>query len=349
VTTGRPDALYQAGALREAGYLTAAFVNNPWLRPHFGFGRDYYSMRPYHGRALDGVALALGWLSDRADDASFTLLHLMDPHWPYEAPPGFGDPPQPCPSCDSILGAQYGNPSFGERVELKRRYASEVRFTDAMIGRLYDTLAASGSLDDTWIIVTADHGEEFWEHGGFMHGHALFDELLRVPLVVVPPRSRTDIARGRRIDQQVRLEDVAATVLEIAGLDTSLALDGRSLMPLLAGTPDDAPRVEVAGYVKSVGDFSYAVRRPPWKAIVREGHAANFLFRIDRDPLEWKNYLTPANQTAADRGVLGATFLDLRATPARLGLEPQRSSPKSGSTSPDADTAQKLRSLGYAN
>jgi arylsulfatase A-like enzyme len=399
VTTGHRGALYLPGKLRDAGYLTAAFVHNPWLRPYFGFGPGFYSMRPYHGRALDGVALALGWLSDRADDASFTLLHLMDPHWPYEAPPGFGDPPQFCPSCTSIMAAQYGSPHPGEKAELRRRYAAEVRFTDAMIGRMYDTLtattgngapagpsatptgaatppppagaatpappvgaatpappagaavhaASAGGLENTWLIITADHGEEFWEHNGFLHGHALYDELLHVPLVVVPPRGRADIARGRRIDAQVRLEDVAATVLDIAGLDASLAPDGRSLLPMLLGRDDAEPRTQVSGYVKAVGDFSYAVRRPPWKAIVRNGPPANFLFHLGEDPMERKNLLMPANQTPANRKALGLAFLSLRDTPARLGLEPQTSAPVSGGAAPDADTQQKLRSLGYAD
>jgi arylsulfatase A-like enzyme len=277
------------------------------------------------------------------------VLHLMDPHWPYEAPPGFGDPPKPCPSCSTIMAAQYGAPSDFEKAEMRSRYAAEVRFTDAMIGRLYDTLAAGGGLDDTWVIVTADHGEEFWEHGGFMHGHTLFDELLHVPLVVLPPRGRSDVARGVRIPAQVRLEDVAATLLDIAGLDPALALDGTSLLPLLLGKPDTATRVEVSGYVKAVDDFSYAVRRPPWKAIVRDGHPANFLFRLDQDLLERKNLLQPANQTPATNPILGGTFLDLRATPAKLGLETERSAPKSGASAPDADTERNLRSLGYAD
>jgi arylsulfatase A-like enzyme len=349
VTRGDPGALYLAGTLRDAGYLSAAFVHNPYLRPYFGFGRDFYLLRPYHGRAFDGVALALGWLSDRSNDASFTLLHLMDPHWPYDAPPGFGEPPQACAACDSIMSAQYGATSFFEKAELRQRYAAEVRFTDAMIGQLYDTLAAGNTLDDTWIVVTADHGEEFWDHGGFLHGHTLYDELLRVPLVVVPPRSRTDIARGRRIADQVRLEDVAATVLEIAGLDAGLALDGRSLMPLLLGKSETAPRVGISGYVKSVDDFSYAVRRPPWKAIVREGHPANFLFWLDRDPAEKRNFMTPANQSAANRKFVDAAFSYLRSFPGSFGLETERSTPKSSARTPDADTHRKLRSLGYAD
>src|SRR6185369_9684353 len=86
VLRGNPDALYLAPALRQAGYLTSAFLNNPYLRPWFGFGPGFYLMRPYHGRAVDGAALALDWLHGHIASPSFMLLHLMDPHWPYDAP-----------------------------------------------------------------------------------------------------------------------------------------------------------------------------------------------------------------------------------------------------------------------
>src|SRR5205085_5317265 len=116
-------------------------------------------------------------------------------------------------------------------------------------------------------IITSDHGEEFWEHGGFMHGHSLFDELLRVPLVIVPPKARADALRGVRIDEQVRLEDVGATILDIAGIDARKATDGRSLVRLVSQAAYTAARPSIAGYIKSATDLSWSLRRPPWKLI----------------------------------------------------------------------------------
>lgn len=348
VTTGDPGALYLGDALREAGVLPAAFVNNPYLRPYFGFGDGFYTMRPYHGRALDGVALALDWLSDHADLPTFTMLHLMDPHWPYEAPPGFGDPPQPCPSCDALLWAQYGVPRPEEREELKRRYSAEVRFTDAMLGRLYDTLAATGLLERTWIVVTSDHGEEFWEHGQLLHGHALWDELLRVPLVVVPPRGRDGWLRGARVDRQVRLEDVAASVLEITGLDPARARDGKSLLPLASGASEPGQRVAVGGYVKSVDDLSHSVRMPPWKAIVSPELLRNRLYDLRVDPGEQRTVLFRPDTPEKRRNEINLAFLGATLAPGSLRIDVTRERLQTSVRTPDHDTARKLRSLGYA-
>jgi arylsulfatase A-like enzyme len=349
VTTGDPAALYLPGALRDAGYLTAAFVHNPWLRPYFGFGQGLYTMRPYHGRAIDGVALALGWLSDHVRDPSFLLLHLMDPHWPYDAPPGFGPERRPCWVCDSLLFSQYGQPTLDDRAELRRRYSAEVTFTDVMLGQFYDTLLAAGALDHTWLIITSDHGEEFWEHGGFLHGHTLYDELLRVPLVVVPPRSDATARRGVRVDSQVRLEDVAASMLEIAGIDPARATDGRSLLALVGGKPDGAARTSVGGYIKSTDDLSYSVRRWPWKAIVAPEMSRNRLFRLDVDAQEKRSLLFNASVPEAQRSELSQRFLGLATDPARLGIDVSRRRVQRSGASPDADTERGLRSLGYAD
>jgi len=350
VTTGDPAALYLGGAMRDAGYLTAAFVHNPYLRPYFGFGTGFYTMRPYHGRALDGVALALGWLSDHSGDPSFTLLHLMDPHWPFDAPPGFGAERQPCWRCDTLLAAQYSGATPEDKAELRRRYSAEVRFTDAMLGRFYDALSQAGALDHTWLIITADHGEEFWEHGGFLHGHSLYDELLRVPLVVVPPRADTNARRGVRIETQVRLEDVAATMLEIAGIDPGRAKDGTSLLALPDGEADAAARVSIGGFVKAPGDLSYAVRRPPWKAVVSPELGRNRIFQLEEDPREDHNLLFPLVIPAVPgsrRFQIQQQFHGLTGEPRRLGLDVSRSVVQGGGASPDADTRRSLRSLGY--
>ncbi|HEY2773517.1 MAG TPA: sulfatase-like hydrolase/transferase [Candidatus Binatia bacterium] len=345
---GDPRAVYMAGALRDGGYLTSAFVRNPYLRPYFGFDRGFYQFRPYHGRAVDGIALALDWLHDHADSPSFTLLHLMDPHWPYEAPEGFGAPRQPCPDCDTLFGAQYWPTTAADRAELQRRYAAEVRYTDAMLGRLFDTLSAGGILDHSWLIVTADHGEEFWEHGGFLHGHSLYDELLRVPLVIVPPLADRSAHRHVRFDMQVRLEDVAATILDIAGLDTSLAVDGKSLMRILRGEMDITPRVEVSGLVKSPKDLRWSVRMPPWKAVVSPDLKDNRLFDLAHDPGEQHSLLFPQVPGPRDRAN-GEKFFELQRMPLWMHLPVHRKPAPARSIAPEADTRRQLRSLGYAN
>ncbi|HXC52617.1 MAG TPA: sulfatase [Candidatus Limnocylindrales bacterium] len=349
VLRGNPDALYLAPALRQAGYLTSAFLNNPYLRPWFGFGPGFYLMRPYHGRAVDGAALALDWLHGHIASPSFMLLHLMDPHWPYDAPPGFGAARQPCSACDSLFATQYENLDAAARAEVERRYAAEVQYTDGMLGLFYDTLDRGGALEHTWLIVTSDHGEEFWEHGGFMHGHSLFDELLRVPLVVVPPKSRGDAKRAIRIDTQVRLEDVGATILDIAGIDAGKAPDGRSLLSLVSDAPDIAPRPSVAGYVKSPTELAWSVRRPPWKIVKSPVLAANRLFNLASDPGETANLLFNPRMPDDERAAASQAYFSLAGEARRMGLEVNRKPAASELTSPESDTRDQLRSLGYAH
>jgi arylsulfatase A-like enzyme len=171
--------------------------------------------------------------------------------------------------------------------------------------------------------------------------------LLRVPLVLVPPRADTAARRGVRVDSQVRLEDVAATILEIAGVDTAQVTDGKSLLSLGADNSEKTPRTSIGGYIKSMDNRSYCVRRPPWKAIVSPEMARNGLFRLDDDAGEKRSLLFDSSLPTARRSELSAQFLDLVGEPGRLGIGVSRRRAASGGSSPDADTERGLRSLGY--
>jgi arylsulfatase A-like enzyme len=110
------------------------------------------------------------------------------------------------------------------------------------LGRLLDGLDALGLAQDTLVVLTADHGEEFLDHGGFEHGHTLYQELLRVPLFVRLPGV---VAPGSVVQEPVGLVDVAPTLCELAGLSPPRSFGGRSLVPLLRGEPL-APRAHLA-------------------------------------------------------------------------------------------------------
>jgi arylsulfatase A-like enzyme len=113
-------------------------------------------------------------------------------------------------------------------------YDGEIRYTDEkLIGPLIQKLKDMGMYDQTMIIFTSDHGEEFYEHHGWGHGHSLYDESLKVPLIIKFPQSQF---KGQRIDDIVSLVDIFPTVLEETGIDFSaLEIDGQSLLPLIKG------------------------------------------------------------------------------------------------------------------
>jgi arylsulfatase A-like enzyme len=137
----------------------------------------------------------------------------------------------------SFLGGMQG--IFKELTEKERQniiglYDGEIRYTDEqLIGPLIATLKDLGLYDRTMIIFTSDHGEEFFEHRGWGHGHSLYDESLKVPLIIKFPESRF---KGKRIHDIISLVDIFPTVLEEMGIERSgFDIDGRSLFPLITG------------------------------------------------------------------------------------------------------------------
>jgi arylsulfatase A-like enzyme len=342
---GDPAASFLGPALRDRGYLVAGFVNNPYLRPYYGIGnRGFQRFRRYRGDAHDGTTGALRWLELHGERPFFLLLHLMDPHWPYEAPASFDRERRECATCDDLFVLQYGTTDETVRHEVRRRYEAEVRFTDDQIGRLYDAMSEHGLLEKSWFVVTSDHGEEFWEHGSFLHGHTLYDELLRVPLVIVPPRSSQRAIRDAARTEQVRLADVGVTMLEIAGLSQELLfdLDGISLKRFLEGRVDLRPRPAVAGYLRVSDSRAWAVRTPEAKLIDDADGTPSALYDLARDPGESRNVATAAAETV----------VQLQSVPRRLGLRVGRfdlAADRSGSPDAklDSDLLRELRTLGY--
>lgn len=231
-----PEVPTLAECFAAADYSTAAFVSNPFLDPASGVDRGFDSFAQYLNRAQAGVELASRWIESRGDAPWFAFLHLMDPHAPYSPPAPFDtqfahtplrDLPGGIPSVESLRAAE---PDRATRDLLIAAYDGEIAYVDAWIGRLLDSLEASGVLDRTIVVLHADHGEEFWEHGGFEHGHALHEESLHVPLAFVAPGL---VAPGLRVGGRTSTTSVFATILDLAGVPVPLDLDGVSTAPLL--------------------------------------------------------------------------------------------------------------------
>lgn len=170
-------------------------------------------------RGVDTVDLALGWVSQRGAHPWLLWVHLFEPHAPYEAPDATVD--------HRALLSQPGHTyTEAERAELRRLYAREVEAADAQVGRLLDALDAGGLRERTLVLVTADHGEQLGEHGIDFHHHGLYEESVRVPLLLRAPGKRF---RDAVVPHQVRLLDVAPTALEWIGLDPFEPAEGVEL------------------------------------------------------------------------------------------------------------------------
>lgn len=241
--------------LAAAGWATGAFVGNVYLSTNFdmadGWTRHYCVNWPPAEEVIEQLEAFLARYPDR--DA-MAMLHVMDMHLPYNEPRAYrslwaGEPPGDFDASSAtrtkILKA---HKTEGQALEqyLIDRYDQNLRYLDDQLGDLFDDLGS-----DTPIVLFADHGEEFWDHGDFEHGHSLYDELLRVPLIVRAP----GVPAGR-ITAPVSLLDVAPTVLDLVGVPAK-DMTGRSLLQVAAG--DAAAAVSLEGRPQPVGRPLYGL------------------------------------------------------------------------------------------
>lgn len=186
------------------------FRREPWFESHPS--RTDLGYVPIEGM----IPAAINALDEIGDSPFFLYFHSLDPHWLYEPPEQF---------------ALWGKKEY---VDL---YDGEIRHTDHYLQQLLDHLEKSGKLDETLVIFTSDHGEEFGDHGGLSHGHTLYNELLHVPLLIRHPH----FAQAKRMET-VRLIDIFPTLIEVFDLDAdSAVIQGRSLLPLLLNQKDPDP------------------------------------------------------------------------------------------------------------
>ena len=314
--------------LKERGYATGAIVNAAVLKPEFGTARgfDYYYMTPPTGRIADGTTRdALAWIDSVPPGEPFFLFaHYYDPHEPYA-------PPAPY---DAFFDEDYSGPigsafvlhdhfpdvkgmNFGPLAALtaadwdhiRTLYDGEIRFADAAIGSLLDGLAERGLDDGTLIVLLSDHGEEFYEHRGFGHGHELYGEVIRVPLILRLPDA---LPGGMRVKRQVRLIDVMPTVLDLLGIESGAHLEGESLMGHIQGRREDEARggrLFASGTAYSEGMLrgpeKKSVTAYPWKMIYNQDTREEMLFNIGRDPGERENLAAAETGPMEAMGDLG--------------------------------------------
>ena len=254
------------------------------------------------------------------DDRPFFLwIHYMDPHTPYvPAPRYIREVSENTVGTHRMLRA-HARTAFGREVgpqtlaDLRMLYQAAVTQVDASIGRLLETLSATGHDDDTAVIVAGDHGEEFQEHGHLAHYPKLYDELIHVPLLVDLPG-----ADGRRIAEPVGVDAIPPTVTDCFGVDAPAAWTGESLLPAVRdGTPPtEEPIVSVAVRGESVttqpiprslaeGDLLISVRDERWLYIKNTATGATELYDRQQDPTQQDDLLAgdgsvANNDTAVD-------------------------------------------------
>ena len=366
-----------AELLAVRGYETAAVTEDGFVLAAVGFPRgfnDYRELKTANlwdakGQAAATFAGGLSWLQAHRGEKFFLFLHTYQVHSPYTPPPDFDlfesyrEAGRDIPITDRTPAS----------IRCRHKYAGEVRYLDSELRRLLDGLATLGEADRTVVVVTADHGEEFGEHGGAFHGATLYDEVLRVPFILRAPGL---VPAGVRTAVPVSLIDLVPTVLDLLGLPVPPTAQGRSLAPLLQGASSSALADRV---------LFTEVKKEPNATVVFDstpGHGDGCAFRVVRDksseglvhhfvgvrsgtsmsihelpdgpaeaydlradPGEHHNVTTPAR--AAFVRAAARTFLE-QASLVRSRLE-AREQRRERAPAPDERTLEKLRALGYVN
>lgn len=285
-----------AGRLQAAGYQTGGFHSNPYLSRAYGFdsGFDTFdddlmlgqnklfalaqqaldkfvlNRGEYYARAPTINSRALDWLDD-TEGPAFLWNHYMDTHGPYHAPERrYAERAQSASNAESLYRRSWKQPESitdEERRLLIDSYDDEIRYLDDHFGRFLDALRERGRFEDALVVVTADHGDAFGEHGYFTHPRHLHEELLRVPLFVSPPNGM-----NATIEAPVSTLNVVPTLLEHARV-TSDYLPGTPLVTADSDVPSREGVVfaSAAGENDADGVRRFAVRDDRWKVLVERG------------------------------------------------------------------------------
>lgn len=331
-----------AEQLAAHGYASAAVVTNAVLEPGSSFDRGFATYR-YLGprsRAPAVTDAALRCLDERSDGPFFLMVYYFDPHLPYLADGGWAGRftrdhatvlETPIRNVHEVrrrlreLGA-------GDREYIRAAYDEEIAFVDREIGRLLEGLEERGLLAQALVVLTSDHGEELFDHGGFEHGHHLYQELLHVPLVVHAPGWLTP----GRVTVPVSVMDVPATVLEAWALPRPENSPGVSLARAARGETATRGRFFAAEGMLYGPDRAAAISWP--LKLILGPRKRRALYDLEADPAERRPLkMRVFNQRAAEL----AAELDGLRDRARA----ERS--KRANIEFDEETRRELGELGY--
>ncbi len=355
-----PDVKTGAELLSSAGVRTLAFTNAAFVNPLLGLTRGFEFESHRHAynrdirRADETLAAALAQLETDDGRPVFCLVHLFDPHLDYDPPGEFAQRyteglsaarrPLRRKDASHVRPGQQESVAPEHVARVRAAYDAEVAFVDAEIGRFVTELRARGELERTTIVVSADHGEEFWDHGAFEHGHSLYDELVRVPLLLVrPDEPRPD----RAIDIPVRTLDLMPTIFELLGLGSAPAFEGESLLALLDGAAHEPRTALLDGTL--YGFDKVALRSGRYKLVLdRDPQAAKALELYDwrADPREQHDL------AAAEPDVVARLAAELEARLAVQAAQAEQlrpAEPLDLAPARQQEILRQLESLGYGS
>jgi len=338
--------------LREHGYRTAGNTSGGYMDAVYGFEQGFDVYDDFYKPCNRAVPRILNWLdTGLADGPFFVFFHTYDIHSPYDAPEPwknmFADPyysggfEPTSRALERINKRVESDPTRGHGLSpedvkfVVDRYDAGIRWTDHWIGKLVGGLEERNLLDSTWIVITADHGEEFTEHGAFLHGK-LYLTCAHVPLIMRPPGEGL---RGQAVSEIVELIDLMPTFLDLAGVTPADTLQGRSLLPLIRG--QEAGWEDIAFSEHHAKGGRRAVTTPTLRIIMSLEYGEVEVYDHRSDPME-QNQLYESSRYEEVRNLM--LILQDWSRAQILLAESQKGSEEAEI---DLKTIEELRALGY--
>jgi choline-sulfatase len=282
--------------LQDQGFATGGFIANGYVSDRFGFDQgwdDYtnYIREAKSTEAKDVFEEAGSWIEAHKDGRFFAYIQTIDPHVPYD-PPGkylqmydpseYGGQVRPRMTGDLLEKAKRNPPQVVFDASDKRRlqalHDGEITKHDHFFGAFLERLSELGLAEDTLVVVTSDHGEEFNDHGSWGHGHSVYQELLHVPLMFRLPGR---LPGGTKVGDAVSTLDVSATVTDLLGVPAMVHNEGQPLVGLMFGEAPTGPSVAFSDFQ----DDRRVITTGRWKLILR-GNLTSTMFDLVADPME---------------------------------------------------------------
>ncbi|MFQ5511637.1 MAG: sulfatase [Candidatus Krumholzibacteriia bacterium] len=356
-----------AELFQQAGYTSVGLMTNIYLKSIFGMTQGFDRVEEFNAgcyglsvyRALHKLGLlerpayvasgspdasavtdrGLAWLERLRDRPFLLYMHYMDTHHPYTAPERFERAFHPSPESrdsealfrDTVQLLKEGRARElppHDLAALRDYYDATILYADHEIGRILDRVREISRQRETLVIITADHGDEFLEHGTLYHNNLLIEQLIRVPLIVWAPDR---FPGGRSIESLVRHIDILPTLAGLIGRPAPPETMGTSLAPLLAGDESDLGLTSI-----SEGDFCTALIRGNWKVMYVDSTDTAHLYDLATDPEEKRDL------SAARPDVMADLMMQLD-----LYLEKARDVDHRREAQADAETIRQLKALGY--
>ena len=360
-----------AETLVQAGYQTAGFFGGPYLHPAFGLGQGFQAYESCMTILPDNVeekqirreakvplnvwgsclADVTGprtlekfsrWLEKADKRPMFVFLHLWDVHFDYIPPQKYIELFDPDYEGNLVVTNYMRNPAIAQGMTIRdlehvrALYDGEIRFTDDILGEMLAALERKGRDRQSLIVVTADHGEEFFDHGGKGHARTLYDEVIKVPLIW----SWTGkLPKGTSVTDQVRIIDIMPTILGLVNVDLESEVQGRDISPLLRGDTLDSQTAFSELHLPN--RKALALRTSQLKVHKLLKPSGQLFFNLEEDPGEHKPL---EHDTDECKKLLGQLQ---RTTRESLNLYAARTKGATEEAQVTEKLLQRLQSLGY--